>query len=58
MAIEKKEGTIKYNMGVIYSKNMSLDVFGCKWFDETIVRDVVNAFFSPEEFTEQIVLRS
>ena len=22
------------------------------------VRDVVNAFFSPEEFTEQIVLRS
>ena len=40
------------------ARDMYLDVFSCKWFDEAVVRDVVNAFFSPEEFTEQIVLRS
>ena len=53
MMTEKKEGTVDYKQTVMYS-----DVFSCKWFDEAIVRDVVNSFFSPEEITEQIILRS
>ena len=40
------------------ARDMYLDVFSCKWFDEAIVRDVVNSYFSPEEITEQIILRS
>jgi S-adenosylmethionine decarboxylase len=40
------------------ARDMYLDVFSCKWFDEAIVRDVVNSIFAPEEITEQIVLRS
>ncbi len=40
------------------ARDMYLDVFSCKWFDEAIVREVVNSYFAPEEFTEQIVLRS
>ena len=53
MTTEKKEGTLDYKIAVIY-----LDIFSCKWFDEAIVRDVVNSFFSPEKITEQIILRS
>ena len=39
------------------ARDMYLDVFSCKWFDESIVRDVVDNYFAPDEFTEQIVLR-
>jgi S-adenosylmethionine/arginine decarboxylase-like enzyme len=40
------------------ARDLYLDVFSCKWFDETIVRDTVDAYFAPEACTEQIVLRS
>lgn len=40
------------------ARDMYWDVFSCKWFEEAIVRDVINSYFSPEEITEQIILRS
>lgn len=40
------------------ARDMYLDVFSCKWFDEAIVKDVVVKYFSPDDMTEQIVLRS
>ena len=34
------------------------DFFGCKWYDEATMCEVENTFFSPDEITEQIALRS
>ena len=61
MGTEKKDRTLDCRIVVIGDKGYyrkHLDVFSCKWFDEGIGRDVVNSFFSPEEITEQIILRS
>ena len=38
-------------------RDMYLDVFSCKWFDEEIVLDMLRDYFSPEEIKENIVLR-
>jgi S-adenosylmethionine/arginine decarboxylase-like enzyme len=40
------------------ARDMYLDVFSCKWFDENTVKDVIKKRFSPVEINEQIVLRS
>jgi S-adenosylmethionine/arginine decarboxylase-like enzyme len=39
------------------ARDMYLDVFSCKWFDEAIVRDVVNKYFGPESMTSNVFLR-
>ena len=40
------------------ARDLYLDVFSCKWFDEAIVKDVVAKYFSPDSMNDQIVLRS
>lgn len=39
------------------AKDMYLDVFSCKWFDESVVKETVQKFFDPGAMSEQIVLR-
>lgn len=38
-------------------KDMYLDVFSCKWFNEEIVIDMINDYFSPSEIKDTIILR-
>jgi len=38
-------------------RDMYLDVFSCKWFDEAIIVKMIKEFFSPEEIKENVVLR-
>lgn len=38
-------------------RDMYLDVFSCKWFDEAIILRMINDFFSPVEIKENVVLR-
>src|SRR5208337_2562219 len=38
-------------------RDLYLDVFSCKWFDEAIIVEMIKEFFSPEEIKENIVLR-
>jgi S-adenosylmethionine/arginine decarboxylase-like enzyme len=39
------------------ARDMYLDVFSCKWFEEEVVRDVVRSYFNPESMTANVVLR-
>ncbi len=39
------------------ARDLYLDVFSCKWFDEQTVRDHVRKTFNPKDVTYQIVLR-
>lgn len=39
------------------TRDLYLDVFSCKWFDEQAVMDFVNSVFAPQDLTYQIVLR-
>jgi len=39
------------------ARDLYLDVFSCKWFDEQTVIDHVNKIFAPADITYQIVLR-
>ncbi|MCC7429887.1 S-adenosylmethionine decarboxylase [bacterium] len=39
------------------ARDMYLDVFSCKWFDESVVKETVQKFFDPGAMSEQIVLR-
>ena len=39
------------------ARDMYLDVFSCKWFDEAVVREVVKKYFGPESMTSNVVLR-
>jgi S-adenosylmethionine/arginine decarboxylase-like enzyme len=38
-------------------RDLYLDVFSCKWFDEAIIVKMIKEFFSPEEIKENVVLR-
>jgi len=38
-------------------KDMYLDVFSCKWFDEDVVKKMIKNIFNPEEIKETIILR-
>ena len=38
-------------------RDLYLDVFSCKWFDEAIIIKMIREFFSPEEIKENVVLR-
>lgn len=39
------------------ARDMYLDVFSCKWFEEEVVRSVVRKYFNPENMTASVVLR-
>ncbi|MCM2344900.1 MAG: S-adenosylmethionine decarboxylase [Alphaproteobacteria bacterium] len=39
------------------ARDLYLDVFSCKWFDEQTVINHVNKIFAPKDITFQIVLR-
>ena len=39
------------------ARDLYLDVFSCKWFDEQTVIDFVKNFFAPEDYTYQVILR-
>lgn len=39
------------------ARDMYLDVFSCKWFDEAVVRDVTRKYFDPKGMTSSVVLR-
>ena len=39
------------------ARDLYLDVFSCKWFDEQTVIDAVHSRYAPTSFTYQIVLR-
>lgn len=39
------------------ARDLYLDVFSCKWFDEQTVIDAVQTQYAPTSFTYQIVLR-
>jgi S-adenosylmethionine/arginine decarboxylase-like enzyme len=39
------------------ARDMYLDVFSCKWFEEETVIGVANKYFSPKAHTFQIVIR-
>ena len=39
------------------ARDMYLDVFSCKWFDEETVIGVVNKYYAPKIITHQIVIR-
>jgi S-adenosylmethionine/arginine decarboxylase-like enzyme len=34
-----------------------LDVFNCKWFDETAVEQLVQYYFNPVDIKTQVILR-
>jgi S-adenosylmethionine/arginine decarboxylase-like enzyme len=38
-------------------RDMYLDVFSCKWFDEEIVTKMIRDYFSPAEIKDNIILR-
>lgn len=38
-------------------RDMYLDVFSCKWFEEDIIIDMIKEYFSPQEIKENIILR-
>lgn len=38
-------------------RDMYLDIFSCKWFDEEIVIDLIRMMFSPMEIKDTIILR-
>lgn len=39
------------------ARDLYLDVFSCKWFDEQVVIDYVNEIFDPLFITDQTILR-
>lgn len=39
------------------ARDMYLDVFSCKWFEESIVIDMVRKFFNPEDINDNVILR-
>lgn len=39
------------------ARDMYLDVFSCKWFEEETVMAVVNKYYAPKQITHQIVIR-
>jgi S-adenosylmethionine/arginine decarboxylase-like enzyme len=39
------------------ARDLYLDVFSCKWFDEQTVIDSVNHRYAPQKLTYQVVLR-
>ncbi|MCU0849133.1 MAG: S-adenosylmethionine decarboxylase [Spirochaetes bacterium] len=39
------------------ARDMYLDVFSCKWFDEAVIAEMIKEFFDPEEIKENIILR-
>ena len=38
-------------------RDLYLDVFSCKWFEENIVLNMIQEFFSPKDIKETIILR-
>lgn len=38
-------------------RDMYLDVFSCKWYDEKIVEDMLKEYFDPKTITTNIILR-
>jgi len=38
-------------------RDLYLDVFSCKWFEEHVVIDMIKEFFAPKEIKETIILR-
>jgi S-adenosylmethionine/arginine decarboxylase-like enzyme len=38
-------------------KDLYLDVFSCKWFDEKIIINMINTYFWPETLNTNILLR-
>lgn len=38
-------------------RDMYLDVFSCKWFDETIVFEMLQKYFAPADIKDTIMLR-
>jgi S-adenosylmethionine decarboxylase len=39
------------------ARDMYLDVFSCKWFEESVVIDMVKKYFNPEDINDSVVLR-
>lgn len=39
------------------ARDMYLDVFSCKWFDETDVLSVVEEYFAPDDIRDTTILR-
>ncbi len=39
------------------ARDLYLDVFSCKWYEESIVIDMVNELFAPVEIKDTIILR-
>ena len=39
------------------ARDLYLDVFSCKWFEEDTVLDVVNRYYAPKAANHQIVIR-
>ena len=39
------------------ARDLYLDVFSCKWFDEDIVEEMVDYYFNPENIANTIILR-
>ncbi len=37
--------------------DMYLDVFSCKWFEESIIIDMIMEIFDPEEIIDNVILR-
>ena len=40
-----------------YSRDLYLDVFSCKWFDETIIVEIIDKIFEPFNINTTIILR-
>jgi S-adenosylmethionine/arginine decarboxylase-like enzyme len=38
-------------------RDLYLDVFSCKWFEENVVINMIQEFFSPKDIKETIILR-
>lgn len=39
------------------ARDMYLDVFSCKWFDENMVISMVAEYFAPEDIKDNVILR-
>jgi len=39
------------------ARDLYLDVFSCKWFEESVVIDMVKKYFNPEDINDSVVLR-
>jgi S-adenosylmethionine/arginine decarboxylase-like enzyme len=39
------------------ARDLYLDVFSCKWYDESIVLDMVKKYFNPQNINDSVILR-